>query len=86
MVKAADTSSSGTALKPFRKRQHAGCIVVGVVHNEKAKRAFQAVLSDDVSKIAHYVGACVPALLNWQSQQYTCRLTLGIDRVSHNTK
>jgi len=86
MVRAADPSSSDTALKPFRKRQHAGCIVVGVVHNEKAKRAFQAVLSDDASKIARCFSACVPARLHWQSQQCTCRFTLGIDEVSHNTK
>ena len=66
MTRAADPSSSGTALEPFRKRQHASCIVVGVVDNGKAKRVFQAPVSDDASRIARCVSACVPALSHWK--------------------
>ena len=86
MARAADPSSSGIELELIRERRYTGCIVAGVVGDEKAKRAVQAVLGDDTSNVVRYVSACVPALLPWQTQQYARRLALSVNEVSHNTE
>lgn len=86
IARAADPPSSGTEVELIRERRYTGRIIAGVVGDEKAKRAVQAVLGDDRSNVVRSVGACTSALLPRQTQQYAHRLSLSIDEVSYNTK